>query len=332
MPTLREKTRSDFPEHFEVTDNLIRQIEQELSALDSGSMFSLPDVVIMPLFLKAFETFRAGMLLLLEGYARDVLTLSRTLFEILVTLEYMEKDISVRSESFARYYFERIEEYLKRLREYSPESRLITPEFKTQKSPSWGKVSIRSRSLAVNRLREYELTYFMLSEVTHSGAVGFNYYVQQRTDVRGTKHFVLNVEPREAGTADAIHYLVHFFSYITFAASRTILPRLTELVENTKPRLVGELFMEQIKVRLSRILQMELPNQHFVIAADHLSRSITVLWVDGGRELNFSLKGANEAFVEPDVLLGIAFQVYQRIVQTWRLPNPGTKNINSYVF
>lgn len=332
MDTIEDNIKSRFSAHFELMELIIRKTGEALASMDSGSILSFPNVAVVPLILKAFKTFQAGELLIRKGYAQDALMLSRTLFEILVTLEYIEQDVPTRSESFMRYYFHQMDRYIQRLDGYSSGSRLITNRFHTRPSRDWERISIRQRAIAVNRLREYELAYFRLCEVNHSGATGLNYYVQQMTDTQGDQYFVFNAGPREIGTADSIHYLMYFFCEILSVASRLLLPDLAELCEQVKLTRVGEIFMEQIKARLLGILNIELPGRNFLINANHLARSIRITFLDIGEELDVNLGEVNDTFVEPETLLGIAFQTYQALVNSFGLPNAGERNINSYVF
>lgn len=331
MRTLQEQIKEDFSAHFEVVDETIRTIDRLLVTIEIEELSST-EAMLLPLFVKAFKTFKACRFLILEGFGQDALMLSRTLFEILVTLEYIEKDVQNRTEAFGRYYYHRMEEYFKRLREDSPPSQILTSKFNTKKSNKWGKTNIKQRAIQIGRLREYQLAYFQLSEVNHSGAVGLNYYSQAYQNSDGSKFFVFNAGPREIGTADAIHYLVYFFSNVAAVASRVIFPQLTELDLQIRPKLPGELFLEQVKVRLSRILRSEFPGLNFIIKTDPFSRLVHILLVENGEWVDISVDGELEAFITPETLTGVAVQTYLGITQSFDLVNTGTSNIDAWVF
>jgi hypothetical protein len=330
---LQEQIKNDLAKHFEVAEILIDEIGQVLVSPNCQIRPFPPEAAIFPLFLKAFKSFRACKLLIYEGYGQDALMLTRALFEILVSIEYIEQDVETRSEDFMRFYFNQTQEYIRRLKRDSPNSMVIASKFNTKVSDKWVKKTIKQRAIAVKRLREYELAYFLLSEVNHSGAAGLDYYAQDRIDPMGGHQFIFNAGPREIATTDAFHYAIYFFANILSAVTRLILPQLADLDKQISAKLPGELFMEQIKVRLSRILRMELPYRNFLINTDLLSRSLSVLCLEADGKVTFELKNQEKGiFISPADFLGYAVQMYIGVVQFYKLPNLGLKNINSYIF
>ncbi len=328
---LEQSIQQEFSEHFSLLDQLLAEIDRRLLGLDMNEMSELPHSATILVFFKAVKSAKAVRLLIAQGFGQDALHIAQSLFEIMITLEYIAKDPVNRAGMFLAHYNYRLDTYHKRLEKYGNKS-LPPASVDQQLNQDWEADSFQEKCRQVGREKEYDLVYRQLAEENHTGTAGLHYFSQQYTNQYGKVVRLFNAGPRETATADAIWLNMYFIRTIVDTFSRMRPPHFLEMESGLDPLTNKKLVVEQVAVRLQRILKLEFPDLPVHVEFDRNDFKLFVKHANMAERQKYAMDGDYKGFFLPQSLLGYAYQIFLAVCKQLNLPVPKQENYNAYVF
>jgi len=328
---LEESIQKEFTEHFRLLDQLISEIDRRLLGLDMREMSGLPHSATILLFMKTVKSAKAIRILIALGYGQDALQIAQSLFEIMISLEYIEKDPANRAKLFLQHYSSRLNDHDKKLEQYGNKNP-PAQQGKVEASKKWEEDSFEEKCNQVGREKEYNLVYLQLNESAQTGTSGLNYFSQQFTNQRGNVIQMFNAGPRETATSDAIWLNLYFIRAIVETFKRLKSPHFIDIESGLDPLSNKLLVVEQVSVRLQRIFKLEFPDQPITVEFDKTDFKLFVKHANAGEKHKYAMDGDYKGFFLPESLLGYAYQILTVACKQMNLAKPNKENYNAYIF
>lgn len=208
---------------------------------------------------KAYKTHEAILLLCRQGYGEDAAVLTRSLFDLSVTLLYILNDKT--NKRVLRYFHydsiirKKMYDYAKTVPTFTRlfEERRLNPKpgdtsveevekqaGKAQKKYNYGRMGwsdkpIRQMAEEVGREGAYQTVYFLLSNISHSAARTMNDYV--KAHARG---FTVDIGRSENWVQEDLVASFDFFMAIVDRSNRMLRLGVTKQLNDLSKRYVGE--------------------------------------------------------------------------------------------
>ena len=103
-----------FPKYFQISDEIIYQFHNWIDIGNEPKIQKTSDVVYIALAVRALNIYRSIVMLLEKDHWEDALILTRSIFELLLNIEEIQRDkTEIESKSRGFFLFYRLQEYLR---------------------------------------------------------------------------------------------------------------------------------------------------------------------------------------------------------------------------
>jgi len=250
MPSAEKR----YPNYFHLTDEVIDQLHKWIDLGHKPEPNTALDVVRLAFAIRAFNLYRSITLLLKTDHWEDAAILTRSMFELLLNIEEIQRD-DARAESKARKFllFEKLQQYLharanhqyniKTGRVSSSESeldrvdraaealfrtfRLRTKKGETKWQSSWCGKNVRELFKASDqpiRMHQHEILYSYMSAFAHSAPLSVMTSVRLKHPLEDFDKLQLEHDAQEETQLKLITYLSTGFVLEIILRVRDILP------------------------------------------------------------------------------------------------------------
>ena len=188
-----------FPQFFEITDEVLDQLHAWIDVGKKPEIKTACDVIYLAFATRALNLYRSIVLLLEKDHWEDAAILTRSMFELLLNIEEIQRDkVTIEDKSILFFRFNKLQQYrqAKAIRQYNVDTgrinskdnrfkeidkiaELLFPDFlittkkgKKKWCNSWCGKNIKELAEASEqqplRKRQYDVLYSYMSAFTHS--------------------------------------------------------------------------------------------------------------------------------------------------------------------
>lgn len=215
---------------FEDNQKLLKIVDTQLAFISGKNPKNEFQMAVILLWSKATVTMQAIQVLCKNGFGEDALSLVRCLFEILISIRYLEKKPKLRSKRFFQFYALQEKEYMDRytqagIGKVSKSSRdEINKEYmkikqaRNSKDKNWTDFitsnkrnhNIKNVAEEVNLSWDYDFVYYSLSHLfTHSTPRGASKYM---LNASSTNSIIPILRPGDRQIKEALALSQRYFS------------------------------------------------------------------------------------------------------------------------
>ena len=125
---------------------------------------------------------------------------------------------------------------------------------------------------------------------------------------------------------------MYFIRTIIDTFSRLRPPHFMDIDSGLDPLTNKKLVVEQVAVRLQRILKLEFPDLPVHVEFDRNDFKLFVKHANMAERQKYAMDGDYQGFFLPQSLLGYAYQIFLAVCKQLNLPAPKQENYNAYHF